>query len=225
MTWPHPLTHPSTQPPTYPHPPMGGSVSKNHKSSNRTELSWLSKQFLNFYWYDLTQPINPPIHPPTHLTIHPPMGGEFFTDFKSLNRIEISWFIQVLSNFNWLQGVNPWGVGVGMSVWGMSYACMHSHTCTHTHTYMLNMINMDASMLAAICNFYTCIHVHACVCMCVGTPHMPPPAPRHPQPTCPLPRAARSPKHQISITLELIKIIQFCLKILYLWTFLNSYRL
>ena len=41
----------------------------------------------------------------------------------------------------------------------------HAHTHTHTHTCMLNMINMDASMLVAICNFYTCIHVCACMCM------------------------------------------------------------
>ena len=42
---------------------------------------------------------------------------------------------------------------------------MHTQACTHTSTCMLNMINMDASMLVAICNFYTCIHVHVCMCM------------------------------------------------------------
>ena len=58
------------------------------------------------------------------------------------------------------------GVGVGM---GVSHTCMHACTyrCmhAHTHTCMSNMINMDASTLAAICNFYTCIHVCACMCM------------------------------------------------------------
>ena len=49
---------------------------------------------------------------------------------------------------------------------------MHAHTHAHMHIHicMLNvitMLNMDASMSAAICNFYTCIHVHACVCMLV----------------------------------------------------------
>ena len=37
---------------------------------------------------------------------------------------------------------------------------MHTHACMHTCTCMLNMLimlNMDGSMLAAICNFYTCI--------------------------------------------------------------------
>ena len=39
---------------------------------------------------------------------------------------------------------------------GMCHACMYMHTCTC-------MINMDASMLAAICNFYTCTHVYVYV--------------------------------------------------------------
>ena len=78
-----------------------------------------------------------------------------------------------------------------------------------------------------------CMCVCACMCTCVwGTPQ-PPPTLIHPPPTTPHPhpptppprRAAGSPKHQNSITPELIEIIQFCLKILYLWTFLNSYRL
>ena len=111
------------------------------------------------------------------------------------------------------------GVGVGMSVWGGGPMHVHMHTHvharTHARTCMLNMLNMDASMLAAICNSIhvcvcVCVRVRACACMCVhvGTP---PHAPRYPQtpppPTCPLPRAAGSPKHPISITLELIEII------------------
>ena len=125
-----------------------------------------------------------------------------------------------------------------MDGWGWGgYGCVgnvpcmptyaHTHTHTHTHICMLNMINMDASMLMAICNFYTCIHVLACMCVhvCVNmyedTPHVS----RHPPPTCPLPRAAGSQKPQNSKSPELIEIIRFCLKILYLWTLLNSYRL
>ena len=60
-----------------------------------------------------------------------------------------------------------WGEG-GCGCVGVPHAlhtCMHAHTYTHTPTYMLNMINMDASMSAAICNFYTCIHVCACMYM------------------------------------------------------------
>ena len=130
-------------------------------------------------------------------------------------------------------GVHPLG-GWRMGAWGWgwvwvcggcpmhTYMHMHAHTCTHAHTCMLNMLimlNMDASMSAAIGNFYTCIHVCMCVCMCVhmwGTPPMPPDAPDTPLPTCPLPRAAGSPKQQNSISPELIEIIRFCLKILYL---------
>ena len=98
---------------------------------------------------------------------------------------------------------------------------MHTHAHAHTHarTCMLNMLimlNMDASMSAAICNFYTCIHVCMCMCVCGGHPPMTPDAPDSPPPTCPLPRAAGSPKHQNSISSELIEIIRFCLKILYL---------
>ena len=160
------------------------------------------------------------MHPPTHQTIHPPMGGEFLTDFKSSNRIEISWLVQVLSNFNWFRGSPLGGWRMGGWRWGWVWVC---GGCP-----MLNMLNMDASMLAAICNsIHVCVRVPACTCMCVhvGAPPMPPDTPRHPPPTCPLPRATGSPKHQILITLELIEIIRFCLKILYLWTFLNSYRL
>ena len=112
------------------------------------------------------------------------------------------------------------GGGVGMGVLGVFYACTHAYICMHAHICMLIMINMDASMLVAICNFYTCIHVCVCMCVCVcmhvGTPPMPPDALRHPPSTCPLPSATGSPKHQNSISPELIEIFQFCLKILYL---------
>ena len=176
-----------------------------------------------------------PIHQPTHPPIHtPPMGGKFFRDFKSSNRIEISWLVQVLLNFYWFWGSTPWGVadgwmevGVGLGVWGVSHTHMNACTCMLN---MINMLNMDTSMLVAICNFYTCIHVcvcmctHACACMWGHPPCHPIPQDNLP-PTCPLPRATGTPKLQNSISPELIKIIWFCLKILYLWTLLNSYTL
>ena len=99
------------------------------------------------------------------------MGGEFFTDFKSLNGIEIFWLVQALSNFYWFWGSTPWGGGRWVHGGGGGYGCggvSHAHACMHACTCMLNMLimlNMDASMSAAICNFYTCIHV--CMCMCV----------------------------------------------------------
>ena len=120
---------------------------------------------------------------------------------------------------------------------GGRYGCvggspMHAHTHMHMHACMhMHVKHAKHGWLHAggHLQFYTCVcvHVHVCACMCVHvrTPHMPPDTPRHPPPTCPLPRAAGSPKRQILITLELIEIIRFCLKILYLRTFLNSYRL
>ena len=138
------------------------------------------------------------------------MGGEFFTDFKSSNGIEISWLVQALSNFYWFWGSTPWGVadgcmGVGW-VWvcgGVCHAHTHAHACTHTRTCMLNMLimlNMDASMLAAICNFYTCIHVCMCVCVracaCAGVGRHPPfpQMPLTPPTDLPPPRSRREPK-------------------------------
>ena len=160
------------------------------------------------------------------------MGGEFFTDFKSSNGIEISWLVQALSNFYWFWGSIPLGGGRWVHGGGGGYGGVegcpmhthmhtHTHACTHARTCMLNMLIM--------LNMYTCVYVRVCVCVCVcmcgGHPPMPPDAPDTPPPTCPLPRAAGSPKQQNSISPELIEIIWFCLKILYLWTFLNSYRL
>ena len=130
-----------------------------------------------------------------------------------------------------IPGVHPWGGGRWVDGGGGGHGyvkgCpmhtrMHAHASMHAHTCMLNMlnmINMDASVSVAICNFYKCInvcvcmcmHVHTCVCVW-GHPH----APRCPPSTCPLPRATGSPKHQNSISPELIEIIRFCLKILYL---------
>ena len=138
------------------------------------------------------------------------MGGEFFTDFKSSNGIEISWLVQELSNFYWFWGSTPWGVadgcmgvGVGMGVWGVSHAHTHAHARIHMHAHtcmynMLIMLNMDASMSVAICNFYTCIHVCMCVCVraraCVGghppCPQMPLTPPTH----LPPPQSRREPK-------------------------------
>ena len=143
------------------------------------------------------------------------MGGEFFTDSKSSNGIEISWLVQALSNFYWFWGCTPWGGGrwVDWSGGGYGYVggCLmhtymhtHAHARTHTRTCMLNMLimlNMDASMLAAICNFYTCIHVCMCVCVraraCACMGGHPPHAPRYPQtPPHPLPppQSRREPK-------------------------------
>ena len=169
------------------------------------------------------------------------MGGEVSTDFKSSNRIEISRLVQVLLNFEWFRGSPPGGGGVGGWGWGVVRGCipptctctrMHARSRARTHVWHHREFPGIPPMGAAICmklscfpHVCACVHVRACACMCtcVGCTPQPPPNP-HP-PTPPTPRAAGSPKHQNSISLELIEIIQFCLKIIYLWTFLNSYRL
>ena len=61
MTLPHPLTHWTTNPPK--HPPIGGGVSINHKSSNRIELSQLGQDLFDIYSFDLTPLIDPSNHP------------------------------------------------------------------------------------------------------------------------------------------------------------------
>ena len=167
------------------------------------------------------------------------MGGEVSTDFKSSNRIEISQLVQVLLNFEWFQG-SPRGVGVGVGGWTVgggervhpTHVHTHTHACTHMHTRAYDIIGNSQgfpqwgrpfAIEIIMFTMYMCMHVyvHACMHMYRGHPQPSPPPSTH----TPTPRATGSLKHQNSISLELIEIIQFCLKILYLWTFLNSYRL
>ena len=96
------------------------------------------------------------------------------------------------------------------------HACMHMHAHTHMHVKHAKHGKHGCLHVSGHLEFLymykcVCVHVHACACVW-GHPH----SPRCPPPTCPLPRATGSPKHQNSISPELIKIIRFCLKILYL---------
>ena len=168
------------------------------------------------------------------------MGGEVSTDLKSSNEIEISWLVQVLLNFDWFWG-SPWGWGVGGCGWGVVRGCLpHMCTCMHMHVHVYIIGNSQGFPkwgrpfawnyhVYHVCmcmrvRMHVCMHMHACMCMCTcGGISQPSPTPIHPAP--PTPRATGSWKHQNSISLELIEIIWFCLKIFYLWTFLNSYRL
>ena len=64
--------------------------------------------------------------------MHPPIGGGVSTDFKSSNRIKISWLVQILLHFYWFGAPHPpWGgggwvgcvsEGLGM-MWGLSRWC------------------------------------------------------------------------------------------------------
>ena len=169
------------------------------------------------------------------------MGGEFSTNSKSSNGIEISRFVQVLSRFYWFGGYPPWGVGGWVDGGGVGWghppcmcACarmhMHARACTCAHTCMHVKHDKHGCLHGGshlqfpnmfILAFHACACMHMHVHVSRDTPH----APRCPQPICPLPRAAGSPNHQKFISPELIEIIQFCLKNLYLWTFVNSSRL
>ena len=177
-----------------------------------------------------------PIHQPTHSPNHTPTHG-----WGSLHRFQIfkrNWNISISSSaieFWLIPRVPPGGWGVGGCGWGWwegaPHTCTHACTCTHMRTCVWHHREFPGipSMGAAICMKLSCL---PCVCACVhvhvcgGHPPTTPQAqpPPHP-PTTPTLGALGSPKHQNSISLELIEIIQFCLKILYLWTFLNSYRL
>ena len=134
------------------------------------------------------------------------MGGEFVTDFKSSNGIEISWLVQALSNFYWFWGSTPWGVadgcmgvGVGMGVGG-GVPCTHMHACTHMHVKHANHAKHGCLHVGGHLQFlymYTCVYVrvHACACMCVcgdtpPCPQMPLTPPTH----LPPPQSRREPK-------------------------------
>ena len=142
----------------------------------------------------------------------------------SLSIIEFLLILGVHPLGGWQMGAWGWGwvwVCVGCPI--HTHTHTHAHTRTHMHVKHANHAKHGCLHVGGHLQFlymYTCVYVHvracACVCMCGGTPPMPPDAPDTPPPTCPLPRAAGSQKQQNSISPELIEIIRFCLKILYL---------
>ena len=150
--------------------------------------------------------MNPPNHPPTHQTIHPPMGGEVSTDFKSSNRIEISRLVQVLLNFDWFWGSPPGGGWIGVRV---VRRCPHTCTCTHVHAWMCIWHHREFpgipqwglpfaceiimfTMHACAC---VCMHACACMCMCVGgTSHTSPTLIYPPTPHLQSHREPKTPK-------------------------------
>ena len=143
---------------------------------------------------------HPSTHPPTHQTIHPPMGGEVSTDFKSSNGIEISWLVEVLLNFDWFWGSPPGGWGGGWMGVGGGERVHPTHVHTHVHARTLTRVWHHREfpgippMGAAICMKLSCLprmHVRVCVCVCAcahvwgyppTTPHPHPPTPPPPEP-------------------------------------------
>ena len=190
---------------------MGGSVSTNHKSSNKIELSWFSQQFSNFlvFWPDPThQPTHPPTHPPNYTPTH---------GWGSLHRFQIfkqNWNISISSSaieFWMIPGVPPWGVGgVGGWGWGVVRGCipptctctrMHARSRARTHVWHHREFPGIPPMGAAICMklscFSPCVCVRARACMCVHV-HVcrvhPPTTSQPPSTHPPHPKSRREPK-------------------------------
>ena len=71
------------------HPHMGGGISTNHYL--QTEDISIRSRFIKLLsiWPD-------PTHWPSQLPAHQSMGGVVSTNYKSSNKIELSWFINLL---------------------------------------------------------------------------------------------------------------------------------
>ena len=152
------------------------------------------------------------------------MSSGMFRGKESSNRIKISYLVQDLLNFGVLGSLWLWG---GAGGWGMSggicrhVGCpyIHAHTCACTHTCIYVYRNCKWPLtwrhpcLSCLTYMWVCAYMHVCACVCMVHPSTH--THTHPQtnpPTCQPPRG--TPRiSQNSITLELIKIIQFCLKI------------
>ena len=147
-----PPIHPTTHLYTYPNVE---SVSTNHKSSNRIQLSWLDQVLLKFLWFHVFWPTNPPTH---QQNTHPWVGNSpqipnLQTESKYLDSFKS---YRVFTDLGGTPlGVGGWGYPPCM--YAHAHASTYAHACVHTHACMLNMINMAASMVAAICNFLTCL--------------------------------------------------------------------
>ena len=158
-----------------------------------------------------------------------------FRGKESLNRIELSQLVQDLLNFAVLGSLRLWGggrwVGGVRGIWGHGgcppHMHMHVHTCTRTYTHVYMYRNCKwpptwrhpclawLACLTCMC-VCACVRVRACVCALDTPPH----THTHPHPDAPICHPARGWTPRISknsITLELIKIFQFRLKIWNLW--------
>ena len=165
------------------------------------------------------------------------MSSGMFRDEESSNRIKLSRLVPDFLNFAVLGSLRLWGggrwvdgcLGASGGMRGVP-TCMHmhihAHTCTHTHVYMYRNCKWLptwrhpclACLSCSTCMCVgACMHVHVCIHVYMGyLPHTHThPHPIHPSATPPGWWTLRISKNLI--TLELIKIFQFCLKIWNLW--------
>ena len=129
------------------------------------------------------------------------MGGEVSTDFKSSNRIEISWLVQVLLNFDWFRGfpLGDGGAGWGWGWWmdppthmhTYAYACMRMHVWHHRESPGFPQIQWGRPFAWNYHVYHACVCVRVCACMHMPV-HM---CGRHPRSTQPShPQSCREPK-------------------------------
>ena len=153
-----------------------------------------------------------------------------FRGKESSNRIKISRLVQELLNFGvfcclWLWGGGRW-VGDVWGIWGMGVS-PYTHTCTHIHVNTcIEIANghwHGGIHVYHVYHYLACMCMHACACMCAWDTllHTHTHSHSHP-PICHPPRGDPG-IGQNSITLELIKIFQFCLKIWNLWRILHTW--
>ena len=148
-----------TDPPNHPpiHLSKGGSVSTNHKSSNRIELSRLDQVLLKFLWFHMFWPTNPPIHPPTHQrNTHPWVGN--FPQIPNL-------LTESKSHFYWFGRYRPHMC---------THTCTHTCTCTCTHTCMHVKHDKHGCLHGGgHLQFPNMFILAFCACACVHNPSAP----------------------------------------------------
>ena len=143
------------------------------------------------------------------------MSSGLFRGKESSNRIKLSQLVQDLLNFGVLASQQLLGrgqmIGVHLGTWGCPHTCVHACACMSMHTWtcieIANGPPHRGIHVYHVRHACTCMHVH----VCMGAPHTPTPTPTPIHSPSSPEGTSRISKN--SITLQPIKIIQFCLKI------------
>ena len=150
-----------------------------------------------------------------------------FRSKESSNRIEISRLVQDLLNFGVfgslrLRGGGRW-VGVCLQASMGVEGCHHTHTCMCMHAHACKRMYRNCkwlptwrhpclSCLTCMC-MCACMHVHVCASVCAWDTYLHTHTHPHPHPPICHPPGGTPRIGKNLITLELIKIFQFRLKI------------